>query len=141
MKISDLKNGMVVKTRNNDIFVIIDEFLVDKLGHIPIRSYNEDMTLPSYIDKNGIYDIMELYEKCETLNLENHIHTHCPIWKREETPIEVTMAEIEEKFGQPVKIVKEKEEDTYKMDISSWDELFPPRIISLNYKGGFIKNE
>lgn len=135
MKKSDLKNKMVVKTRNGNIYTIIDGDMYRYSGWVSMISYREDLTNKL---RDG-YDIVEVYGKCRSLDIDDFVKISQPIWKREEGAIEVTMDDIEEKFGQPVKIVKEKEEDTYKMDISSWDKLFPSSIISLNYKGGFIK--
>lgn len=108
MKKSELKNRMVVKTRNGKLYMVIDEMLVSMSGYFYFSNYNEDMTEVS--GKYAIFDIVEVYDECFTIDLEKYVKSYNPIWRRKEEPIEVTMTDIEEKFGHPVKIVKEGKE-------------------------------
>lgn len=97
MKLSDLKTGMWVKTRNGDKYLvlrnhvsIVDGIFVDKSGFLKYGCYNDDMTYPKY---SG-YDITEVFKQDlgkYTLNGNSLIS----VWKRRELP---KLASFEKEF-------------------------------------------
>ena len=115
MKKSDLIAGKhVVETRNGDKYLIFDseegKFMYQVDGQFMVlEGYDEDMLK---INKRKIYDIMKVFEvktTCNSLGLKRKDNRYLTlIWEREE-PKEMTMAELEEKLGYKVKIVKEHE--------------------------------
>lgn len=109
MKLDDLKTGMIVTTRNGDSHIVMRDF-VDE-GDILAGISDNDSTTNSYIKlsyykqdmKNNIlsdFDIMSVYTPyLQCMDIQKKL-----IWEREECK-EVTMKEIEEKFGCRIKIV------------------------------------
>jgi hypothetical protein len=105
---SDLKTGMRVKYRNGFVRVILldttegDIVQVEMGSSFSLTRYNEDLTV-KYGDKN--FDIMEVYQ-CDPCQILTDKVGNL-IWKRTEVPKikEITMDEVEDKFGCKVKIV------------------------------------
>ena len=114
MTLNDLKTGMVVKIRNGEYHIIMRDFIDD--GDIlaglscnnkilgtwtSLSNYNQDMTHSGvpYLDIVSVYASYP-YSADTPTRL---------IWERNEYQ-EVTMKEIEEKFGCKVKIVGNEEE-------------------------------
>lgn len=106
---SDLKNRMVVEYRNGKRRMVVDNMLIGYSQYGDLEEYNDDL---SY---NGGYngtldsglDIVKVYSEINVFgNKDNIRKLGTPIWQRSEVK-EVTMAEVEEKFGCKVKIVKE----------------------------------
>ena len=112
MELDDLKTGMIVETRGGDSYIVMRDFL----GAVSILAgISDNNTISSKWIKMSIYtqdlncsgiqslDIMSVYSSypCE---IDTKIDL---LWKREEYK-EVTMSEIEEKFGCKVKIVEEE---------------------------------
>ena len=106
-----LRDGMVIQNRCGEHRLVINGCLIGDDVYGNLRTYTEDLcstTDPSY-------DVVAIYREIQTLEDINDNH-RVPLWVRKEnTKIkevkdtkEVTMAEIEEKFGCKVKIVKEK---------------------------------
>lgn len=102
MKKSDLKNRMVVELMDGKRFLVIDGMLIgnDELWR-ELPYYNEDLTHYKYPDE----DIVKVYPAVinKFLDIDTIDKWQCPIWERVR---EVTMEEVEEKFGCKVKIVK-----------------------------------
>ena len=111
MELDDLKTGMIVETRNGDSYIVMRDFL----GAVSILTgISDNKARASKWIKMSIYtqdlncsgipsvDIVSVYSSypCE---IDTKIGL---LWKREEYK-EVTMSEIEEKFGCKVKIVEE----------------------------------
>ena len=106
---SDLKNRMVVETKNHLFYIVIGEWLVGETGSIKLDSYSYD--LYNYYNK---HDIIRVYYPVYRLDgfIQHPIDLHTTVtnscmrllWERTSVK-EVTMAEIEEKFGCKVKIV------------------------------------
>jgi hypothetical protein len=119
MTLNDLKDGMVVVLRNGDPYIVLRNvfYYGDILAgyknilefyntQISLTRYNADMTFKSKsIDP---FDIMEIYEKPEDI-FHAFFKKGKLIWEREKHK-EVTMQELEEKFGCKVKIVGNEEE-------------------------------
>ena len=111
MTLNDLKTGMIVETRDGNSHIVMRDFIDG--GDILVGISDNDNIVNSYIELSyyekdlkhnqlpGL-DIMSVYTS----------YLHCIdipkklLWKREEYK-EVTMKEIEEKFGCKVKIVEE----------------------------------
>lgn len=113
MTLNDLKTGMIVTTRNGNSYIVMRDFIDsgDVLTGLScdnviantwtsLLCYNQDMTHPTLPN----IDIMSVYASSTySVNTPTKL-----LWKREEYK-EVTMQEIEEKFGCKVKIVEEDE--------------------------------
>lgn len=125
MNKSDLKTGMMVVTRNGDEFMVIlsveyantgtnepRNVMVSENGWMPLYEYSDDLVLGimSELDIVAVYSpkmTASLWKK----NIKNECYWEC-IWKRDEPPVEMTLAEIEKKLGiKNLKIVKEKDDE------------------------------
>lgn len=49
---------MVVKTRNNQMYLVVDNMIISDWGYIILNSYTENLQFP-----NHEYDIMAIYDK------------------------------------------------------------------------------
>lgn len=119
MTLNDLEDGMVVVLRNGDPYIVLKNvfYYGDILAgyknilefyntQISLTRYNADMT---FKNKNmDLFDIMEIYEKPEDI-FHAFFKKGKLIWERKKHK-EVTMQEIEEKFGCKVKIVGGEDE-------------------------------
>lgn len=114
MTLNDLKTGMIVKIRNGEYHIIMRDFIDagDVLAGLScnnkilgtwtsLSNYNQDMTHSGvpYLDIVSVYASYPYSADTPTRLL----------WERNEYK-EVTMKEIEEKFGCKVKIVGNEEE-------------------------------
>lgn len=105
----DLKCGMLVRLRNNDLKLVSDHGQLISINPSPSNNLNNyTYTLYSTLDKN--FDIVCVYSSFATIRAiiyaQNELHTLC-LWERKELK-EVTMSEVEEKFGCKVKIINDK---------------------------------
>lgn len=101
-KKSDLKNRMVVEYRNGYRRMVCDNRLMGLNGSGSLHSYNNDLTCNE--GGGSDFDIVKVFVKISQFNeLELNLFI---VWERSEVK-EVTMSEVEEKFGCKVKIVKE----------------------------------
>ena len=111
MTLNDLKTGMIVKTREGKYNIVMRDFIDegDILAGLScnnkisdtwtsLSNYNQDMTNSRFphIDIMSVYSSY-LYSADTPKKL---------LWERKEYK-EVTMSEIEEKFGCKVKIIEE----------------------------------
>ena len=118
MKLSDLKTGMIVTLRNGDEYVVFRNCKnlynfdsSDILVNAKLYSWHN---LSKYTDDlcccpNKEWDVVKVeipYHPYSTMNIDYEREKREVFWEREKV-LEVTMAEIEEKFGCKVKIVKE----------------------------------
>lgn len=115
MTLDDLKTGMIVKTRNDNSYIIMRDFIDegDVLAGLSynnvisntwtsLSNYNQDMT------HSGVpcLDIVSVYASYPySADTPTRL-----LWERNEYK-EVTMKEIEEKFGCKVKIVGNEEKN------------------------------
>ena len=111
MKLDDLKTGMIVETRNGSSHIVMRDFIddgdvlaglsfSDKISNTwtSLSNYNEDMTNSRFPH----LDIMNVYaSSVYSADTQTRL-----LWERKEYK-EVTMKEIEEKFGCKVKIVED----------------------------------
>lgn len=113
---SDLKNRIVVRQRCGTYKIVMDNYLLGVLQYGNLDTdYNDDLT--SKISRD--YDIMEIYGRINTIypflfadhpDVKKFYSVHIPkdelifLWKRiERTRREITVEEIEQKFGCKVK--------------------------------------
>ena len=117
---ADLKSGMIVEFRNGKQDMVMlnpdckgREFIglnESGGGYMPLCEYDEDLTK---INGNTAWDIVKVYsvgEKISSIfsNEEYALRYKKLIWERKEKPVEMTIAEIEEKLGiKNLKIIKE----------------------------------
>lgn len=115
MKKQDLKNGMVVQIRDGRKYILLKEvnlypsyddalFSLENGCFIRLDSLDNDLK-----DRDGVtkYDIVKIFisEYIGDMVKKNPIRHLNLIWEREETK-EVTMEELEEILGYPIKIKK-----------------------------------
>ena len=100
---SDLKNHMVVRFRDGRVGVIFGNYIITASSMIFKDHYNDDLTMSCSKD----LDIVQVFDH---LDYSSVLDDSVLIWDRqdEEEIKEVTMAEIEEKFGCKVKIINDK---------------------------------
>lgn len=113
---SDLKNRMVVRQRCGTYKVVMDNYLLGVIQYGNLDDYNDDLT--SKISNE--YDIVEVYGCIKTIypflfadcpDIKKLYSVHIPkeelifLWKRIEIDreMEITIKEIEQKFGCKVK--------------------------------------
>ena len=117
MKLSDFKTGMIVTLRNGDEYVVFkdistlftdeDAVICNGKSWERLGRYTNDMK-HGFAGFGKTHDIVKVevpYHPYSFFNLEHERGKRKIVW--EEGAKEVTMAEIEEKFGCKVKIVKE----------------------------------
>ena len=123
MKLSDLKTGMIVTLRNGDEYVVFKDYCVSdvtapycKSGIIcnakehtwtSLENFNEEMKCTNSI-LGADFDIMKVEAVSHPYSFSDigyEKHKRKTLWSG--IVKEVTIAEIEEKFGCKVKIVKE----------------------------------
>lgn len=100
----ELKPDMVVQTRDGSNYVILGKWLYGTSSVINIDHYQDDLTVRGmpWLDIVKIYS--GLFFKKFLEDYSNDL-----IWQRESPDVkEVTIAEIEEKFGCKVKIINDK---------------------------------
>ena len=112
MKKKDLKSGMTVVTRNGNKYLVLtncgsltlkDFYLVGPTGFLRSSEYTNDLSINN--NKYDQWDIMEVYNDRISAKTYSMPTLSNPIWKRVEHK-EMTIAEIEEELGYPIKIVR-----------------------------------
>lgn len=114
MKKSDLKLGMVVEYRCGEKALVIsvnDEVLFsDNNGFMRLKDYNDDLlVIDRHNDSDDKWDIDKIFKVTLGCSI-NTMLKGCflkPLWERQKE-VELTMDEIAEKFGIPVKNLKIK---------------------------------
>lgn len=117
---SDLKNRMIVELRNGDKYLVVDNRLLGESGYLFLTDtqnvssgeYNENLIFvgtkyyPDYPTDYSHFDIMKVYREVNKRYFEDDPDCLFLLWERK--PIkEVTMAEVEAKFGCRVKIIND----------------------------------
>lgn len=110
----DLKTGMLVKTRNGEVFKVFPDYETDRYGKTGILTdetgsfiylpcYDSDLTTIEYGNE---YDIVAVYKpSLVTHALSFNIKNHFLVWRRKEVK-EMTMEQLNELLGYEVKIVQ-----------------------------------
>lgn len=101
---SDLKDRMVVEYRNGYRRMVVGDRLMGINGSGYLDDFNEDLTMQDSPSRD--FDIIRVYKPIDILDEIRNVNSCNKIWQRSEVK-EVTMTEVEEKFGCKVKIVKE----------------------------------
>ena len=106
MTLSDLKNGMVVKTRDGKLGMIHGARILFEKTHTLLTDYKMDLT------RNDDYrqlDIIAIYrsDRPTSLNTFFRVDKLIKLWERA-PEVEMTVAQIEEKLGYKIKIVSEE---------------------------------
>lgn len=109
MEKSDLKTGMKVVTREDASYlVVLDTTSGSGLAnykqktYIPLNDVGEDLTSRWNKDK----DIVEVWDSEDIASILDSTRDWKKIWSRPSEIKELTMAEVEEKFGCKCKIIK-----------------------------------
>jgi len=121
MKKSDLKQGAIVKFRNNQMYILIGKKFVNLIDgeYMPLERYDDDLYFKTdYLYfKTDAYDVMKVFNSSlEHEGYYYYIRNKLIIkpwtWERkeEEPSKELTVGEIEKLLGYKVKIIKEKKE-------------------------------
>ena len=100
---ADLRNRMVLERRDGRRYLVIDDILMRNRCHSMLSDYDDNLI--EIKTKNPRLDIVRVYD--EILNYEYLDYTTHLLWERDACK-EVTMAEIEQKFGCKVKIVNKQ---------------------------------
>lgn len=113
-RLSDLKDEMVVETRNNHRYLVFGKIFLGLNGFMGVESYSEDF---KFIQGDKSFDIVAVYPKYGRYGygfngILNYVEE--PIWKEEEEPVakDVSLEEINallkekypnvEKFNLPI---------------------------------------
>ena len=116
MNLKDLKTGWRVRTRNGDMYVVLKDCETRNYGHQDVMFINlntNDFIIGSNFDSNSLvycnfeYDIMEVYETVVNGFVFDKTRLGELVWERTEEPKDMTLSEIEEALGYPVRIVGE----------------------------------
>ena len=117
MKKSDLKTGMIVECNNGNRFIVMLDaddaehnlINIDNVGWMPLNYYDKDLKHC----RDDEWSIKKVYSVgihiAQIFGNKDRAMKHAKvIWEREGKPVEMTVAEIEEKLGiKNLKIVKE----------------------------------
>lgn len=126
-----LKSGMIVELRAGTRYLVVDNFLIGYLSHIPLSGYNSDLTYPTeYQHKHTLqtdstinkscskYDVMKIWLQKDMSNLASMLENTEDSWTdrfgeliydRDEPKadtVEMTVEEICKALGKNVKVVK-----------------------------------
>jgi hypothetical protein len=91
----NLKSGMLVETRNGEIFCLINETLVNSDGFMTLDDYNYDLrTVPTASSIPPDYDIMKVSEVLEDSDLipkywTKQVLLDNLLWERNEETIKI----------------------------------------------------
>lgn len=85
MKLKDLKTGMVVKNREGNYYMVINDCIVRERVYNPLNDFNDNLTEKLFKE----LDIVEVYKERKGAELRptnwfENIENEEPIWKREE---------------------------------------------------------
>ena len=100
----DLKDGMVVKTREGKHYLVCGDKFIGDTGWLDPKDFDNSLEC-----EIGSFTIDTVYDKIYWL--ESVCNEAClkPLWERKE-PKEMTVAEIEKELGYSIKIVKGDDE-------------------------------
>ena len=101
---SDLANSMVVEQRCGTRKIVIGDRIVGYESYGELQRYDDNLLHCI----NSELDIVKIYTPTDTIGAALQNNNLQLLWQRSEVK-EVTMAEVERKFGCKVKIVEEEE--------------------------------
>lgn len=103
---ADLRNRMVLERRDGVRYLVIDDILMRNRCHSMLSDYDDNLI--EIKTQNPRLDIVRVYE--EILNYDFLDYTNHLLWERKAYK-EITMTEIERKFGCKVKIVNDRQQN------------------------------
>ena len=114
--IRDIKDGMVLHTRERKTYVVNGEKAIRYDGYLRLKDYNVDFTCKGIVsDSLPEFDIMKITDMnpC-ACKLEDILNENGPVlWERNDKPLHVTYEDavriLAEKFGKAIIIDKEVE--------------------------------
>lgn len=106
MTLNDLKDGMVVKTREGMLGMVHGARILFEKSHTDLNEYKMDLTRN---DEYSRLDIIAIYrsDRPTSLNTFFRVDNLIELWERA-PEVEMTVAQIEEKLGYRIKIVSEE---------------------------------
>ena len=116
MTLKDLKTGWRVRTRNGDMYVVLKDCETMNYGHQDVMFINlntNGFIVGSVFDSNSLvhrdfeYNIMQVYETHVNGFVFDKTRLGKLVWERTEEPKDMTLSEIEDALGYPVRIVGE----------------------------------
>ena len=128
MTIKDLENMMIVETRNQERYLVVDNMLLARDGFNELSDYNDNLIIED--DEDHEFDIMAVYTTKEWgagLNRILYAHSLDLVWKREEnllTPEEKKyLKALIKPITQPIKYIT-KECNYIKIVLNDDDNIF-----------------
>lgn len=82
MNITDIENGSIVKIRNKQKGMVIDDEIIFNYRKRKINRYRNNMKFKK--EGNSYEDIVVVYKKIQRLDLIHEDFAHIPIWIEEE---------------------------------------------------------
>lgn len=78
----DLKDGMILETRNGKRYLLVNDIMRDFDGYIGLNSYNNDLSYKHHT----IHDIVKIYKDTMKFSLTNIFEDKCLslLWERKE---------------------------------------------------------
>lgn len=115
MTVKDLKTGWRIQTRNGDTYVVLRDCETVEYGHqdFIFADFHYGFVMGSEYDENLLcidnsdFDIMQIYKTHVNSNVFNKNYMGQLVWERTEEPKDMTLSEIEDALGYPVRIVGE----------------------------------
>lgn len=106
MTLNDLKDGMVVKTREGMLGMVHGARILFEKSHTDLNEYKMDLTRD---DEYNRLDIIAIYrsDRPTSLNTFFRVDNLIELWERA-PEVEMTVAQIEEKLGYRIKIISEE---------------------------------
>ena len=119
---SDLKTGMTVVSKNGWVGKVLlgtssgdiilwyqDEENQDIRKYRTLDTVNEDLTYGAGKEIIAVYEYSDIHNILSDYHMPSSLRYMTCLWRRPEVVKEVTMREVEEKFGCKVKIKAEEE--------------------------------
>lgn len=115
MTLKDLKTGWRVRTRNGDTYIVLRGCETDDYGHqdVIFADFYNGFLIGSDYDENLLdttdsdYDIIRVYKTKVNGEVINRNYMGDLVWERTDEPKDMTLSEIEDALGYPVRIVGE----------------------------------
>lgn len=106
---SDLKPGMVVRTKEGNIYIVFEDFLASKEGYVSMDIYDRNL-----LSKKGDRFTIDYVYEAKKYSLETILndseYSKKVLFNRHENKVkEMTLEEVEEKLGYRVKIITKNE--------------------------------
>jgi hypothetical protein len=77
---SDLKNGMVIETREEERYMVVGDKFIRNNGFMRIKTYQENLKYTSDND----FDIIKVYDRVTSFNQMNYLEYLTLLWERKD---------------------------------------------------------